>query len=246
MNANLYQQTRECYNPSPMQKIRIKYSKEEELKYLSHLDIVRTIERAVRRSAIPISYTAGYNPRQQIAFGTPSNVGVTSGSEYLDIFLDRWTNPDIVRMELARTFPPGLKILDAKAFAPQGESLSSLINTAEYLVEIEGGKLEIDNLKLRIKEFFAQKEAKLIRKREKGDREIDIRPLVYRIELCSSNLLTLDPKPHSAILKLFVSVGNRGTVKPEELIRYLGNFAILKVRRVGLWIYRDKSYLSPI
>ena len=68
-----------------MIRLRVKFTRGEEVKYISHLDMLKVFERALRRANIPIAYNKGFNPRPQIVFGLPLSVGVTSESEYADL-----------------------------------------------------------------------------------------------------------------------------------------------------------------
>ncbi|MCL2058394.1 MAG: TIGR03936 family radical SAM-associated protein [Oscillospiraceae bacterium] len=68
--------------------LRLEFSRGREMMYLSHLDLMRTFGRAIRRAGIPICYTSGFNPHAQMVFGLPLQVGVTGAAEYLDINID--------------------------------------------------------------------------------------------------------------------------------------------------------------
>lgn len=74
--------------------IRLKFTKGSEVKYISHLDLMRVFQRALRRASIPISYSSGFNPHQEISFAAPLSLGVTSNAEYVDLKL---TEPMDVR-----------------------------------------------------------------------------------------------------------------------------------------------------
>ena len=94
-----------------MQRVRIKYKKE--LPYIGHLDVVRLWERAIRRTNLPAAYSEGFNPRQKLSFGPPLPLGFSSECEYLDIYLERWTNPLVVKERLNDILPPGIEITEA-------------------------------------------------------------------------------------------------------------------------------------
>lgn len=72
-----------------LSRIRIKYIKGEQVKYISHLDILRTLNRVLKRAELPVAYSQGYNPHPLVSFGLPLSVGVTSEAEYADIDLIR-------------------------------------------------------------------------------------------------------------------------------------------------------------
>ena len=97
-----------------MQRIRIKYAKTEAIKFLSHKNIMRAIERAVRRAELPIAYSQGFNPHMRIAYGKPIKVGAISDSEYADLYFDKPVTEEKVKEKLDQELPPGLKLLDTE------------------------------------------------------------------------------------------------------------------------------------
>lgn len=115
--------------------IRVKYQKKEEVKYVGHLDTMRTFVRCLKRTDIPLSYSKGFNPRIQISFALPLGVGVTSESEYFDLQLESRMNINLFISELNSTLPKGFRVLEA--YYPEGkESLMSLVKEAIYEITI--------------------------------------------------------------------------------------------------------------
>jgi len=96
-----------------MQKIRIKYRKGEEVKYLSHLDLMRAVHRAVRRAGLPITYSQGFNPHMKISWGKALKVGQASNEEYAEIHLEQLMPPKEIMDRLNATLPSGIEIRDA-------------------------------------------------------------------------------------------------------------------------------------
>ena len=73
-------------NP-PYHNIRIKFRKVGDLQYISHLDLVRTMQKALKRAGLKMWYTEGFNPKPKMVFGPPLSIGVESECEFLDIRL---------------------------------------------------------------------------------------------------------------------------------------------------------------
>jgi radical SAM-linked protein len=96
-----------------MQKIKIKYKKDEEVKFLSHKELMRSIQRAVRRAGLPIAYSQGFNPHMKISWGNALKVGATSENEYAELQIDGWLKPFELMDRLNKELPLGLAILDA-------------------------------------------------------------------------------------------------------------------------------------
>jgi len=116
-------------------KIRVRYAKEEQLRWLSHLDIMRTIGRAVRRSGLDITYSSGHHQHQRIAFGPPLPTGYISDAEYMDIEFDGSALADAVR-RLSRALPEGLKVIEEQPVMPGRTSLFSAVGCALFSVRI--------------------------------------------------------------------------------------------------------------
>lgn len=92
-------------------RLRLRVAKENI--YISHLEFMRAITRALRRSGLPLEYSQGYNPRVKISTGPALAIGVRSSFEYVDIMLKETIAPEKVIVELNNTLPQGISVLDA-------------------------------------------------------------------------------------------------------------------------------------
>jgi len=119
---------------------RVKYSIGEDFRYASHLDITRTIYRALRRTDLPLSFTSGFSPIPKVSFGPPKSVGQISKSDYFDFYLDSEYFGNISR-ELNARFPPGIRILDVRVISNSTLSLSNSINLIYYEVNIPDNEM---------------------------------------------------------------------------------------------------------
>ena len=99
--------------------IRSRLTKGEEVRFISHLDLARTIERAVRRARLPIAYSQGFSPRAKIAFGSALAVGVTSSGEYVDMELTSDIGPDDFLKILNENLPVGIRFEAAVEIGPK-------------------------------------------------------------------------------------------------------------------------------
>ncbi len=190
-----------------MQHIRIKYSKGEELKFIGHLDLVRVFERAVRRSSVPIAYSQGFNPKMRISYGIPLPLGITSEAEYADFEINGWIKPDNLKEKLNSKLPPALKILEAKIIGTKEGSLMACTEAVEY---VAFPAENTNNLKDKINKALNKKEIIIKRKRKDKIKEIDIRPMLNKLEF--------DGK----VIRMVVQANSKGTVKPQEVLSILG------------------------
>lgn len=96
-----------------MQKIRVKYCKGEEVKFISHRDLMRVFQRAIRRAGLPIAYSQGFNPHMKISWGDALKLGKTSDQEHAVLQFENWIKPQELIQRLNRQLPKGIEILDA-------------------------------------------------------------------------------------------------------------------------------------
>ena len=96
-----------------MQKIKVKYRKGEEVKFISHRDLMRAFQRAIRRADLPVAYSQGFNPHMKIAWGNALKVGATSEDEFAEIMVEAWVKPHELMAKLNAQLPKGLEIIEA-------------------------------------------------------------------------------------------------------------------------------------
>ena len=114
--------------------IRVKYSKEEPLCFISHLDITRLILRASRRAGIPLSISEGFTPHERISFGFPLPLGFVSNSEYADFELNQKISSSQFKKGLAKVLPSGIKILKVEEVPHKKNSLFSSTRGFSYCI----------------------------------------------------------------------------------------------------------------
>lgn len=132
--SGVYGRSKRAAAPRPQvtgTRFRIKYGKGPELRFISHLDLMRLWQRAVRRAGLPVAYSQGFTPHQKISFGPPLPLGMSSRGEYLDLQLDKPCQGDIAAI-LRQYMNPGISILEARPVYKESQSLSSWIDAMEY------------------------------------------------------------------------------------------------------------------
>ncbi|MBN2073068.1 MAG: DUF2344 domain-containing protein [Actinobacteria bacterium] len=117
-------------------KIRFKFEKKLEFKYLSHLDIIRLFERAIRRAGIKVKYSGGYNPKPKISFSPPVPLGIESQAEYGDIYVTSHVNAPGFREKVNRELKPQLNIVEALEIPGDIKNLMADIAIIQYNFKI--------------------------------------------------------------------------------------------------------------
>ncbi len=197
-----------------MQRLRIRFSRGEELKFISHLDLMRCWERALRRAQVPLAYSEGFTPHPRISLAVPLALGVTSEAELMDINLTRWVSPHWFSSGVAQQLPCGLKILAASPVALTLPSLQASVRFAEYQVEVESSLPRVD-IETKIGSFLSLTELPWRHQRDTGERKYDLRALVEDIRVDrwgeGSNVLAMTLKCDSS-----------GSGRPEQVAIALG------------------------
>ena len=127
-----------------MQRLRVRFSRGEELKFISHLDTMRLWQRALKRAEMPLAYSEGFNPHPRLSMAAPLQIGVTSEAELMDVFFNGWVSPHFFTMSMSQQLPHGIEIHGAYSIALNAASLQSLVRFAEYLIhmDVESGDVE--------------------------------------------------------------------------------------------------------
>ncbi|WP_425446588.1 TIGR03936 family radical SAM-associated protein [Dethiothermospora halolimnae] len=233
-----------------MIKIRGKFIKGEELKYIGHLDLMRLFQRAFRRANIPMKYSEGYNPQPKFSTATALALGIPSDGEYFEIELVEKIDIDGFVKNMNRVLPNGIEILKA-VYVDSKKSLTSKLRWATYIMELtfensldkDGLESEIDKL-LKKSEIIITKE-----KKKKGKikiREVNIRDYIEEI-------LVLLVDGNNGILKTKLKTGSQGNLKPEVLIESMEKYCNIningdktKIKRLELFIEENNKIITPL
>lgn len=160
-------------------RIRIRYAKRGRLRFTSHRDFARALERAARRAEIPIAYSAGFSPHPKISYVGAAPTGVASEAEYAELGLTRPVPPDQVRKALDAVLPDGLDVVDAVVAGPG--SLPERIEVSHWRVELPG--VERSQLQAAVAKFTVAEQVPVERLTKQGRRSLDARGPVVRCEV---------------------------------------------------------------
>ena len=155
--------------------IRITFKKGEDIRYISHLDLVRTFNRLLHRSKLPVKYSEGFNPHICLNFGLPLAVGMISERESCEIVLNGKRSLEDIRKALSEAAPGGIEIVDVtdKEGIPYKK-----IEKAKYEVITECNMNAEE-----IRKILSAEEIVTPKKSKRGIKEVDIKPLIYSYEV---------------------------------------------------------------
>ncbi|WP_432705391.1 TIGR03936 family radical SAM-associated protein [Actinorhabdospora filicis] len=163
------------------------------MRFTSHRDFARALERAVRRAHLPIAYSSGFHPHPRISYVSAAPTGVASEAEYAEIALQKRMDPADLRRDLDAALPPGLDVVEA--VEAQGGGLDERIEASLWRLELPGVAREAATPA--IEAFLSADEVLVERMTKKGLRTIDARGPVARLSL-NSDESGAETAPHAA------------------------------------------------
>ena len=167
-----------------MPVIRIKFSKEGNLSYISHLSLMKVFERGIRRANIPIVYSQGFNPHPKMVFSAPLSLGISSESEYADFEVEEGFTAKEFSERLSEKLPEGMGILDAKILEDGDTNIMRATVAATYEILVSGNS-DISTLKEEI-EKIKDKDEILVQKKSKSKvSEKEIRHMIKELDIYS-------------------------------------------------------------
>lgn len=214
-------------------KYLITFEKGESARWLGHLDILRTFERAIRRAELPIVFSTGFNPRERITFASALSVGVTGEAELATLELTEAVAPDQLAARLNAKLPPGIRLRTVEEIPDAGSrDLLNRFRLAELRVTCACPSGVTLQAAQRAVDALLQRDRLLIeREREGRTRQIDLRPFLHsiRVDDVSGDRLTLT---------MLISLGAEGSARPAEVVALLAEMlpglAVRRVHRVRL------------
>ncbi|MFJ1894935.1 MULTISPECIES: TIGR03936 family radical SAM-associated protein [unclassified Streptomyces] len=182
-----------------MQRVRLRYTKRGRLRFTSHRDFQRAFERALRRSEVPMAYSAGFTPHPKVSYANAAPTGTGSEAEFLEIALTEARDPDVLRELLNDSLPDGLDITDAVEARTSG--LADRLTASVWEMRLDG--VSPEEAEKAVAAFNGAETVEVQRRTKNGVRSFDARSAVVELR-------ALDQQPDRpevkacAILRLVV------------------------------------------
>ena len=194
----------------------IKFTKEANIKFISHLDVLKTIQKNIRRAELPIEYSQGFNPHMTTSIAQPLSVGVYSSGEYMDIVLVEEMKEDEIIARLNATAPGGIKYISALAIPyKEGEKkvpqAMAMIDGARYIIKVKYS--EVENLEQEVNKLLEMDEWNIIKKTKKGQKETNIKSMVHELKFWI--------KDNVLVINTLISTGSREHLSADLLVKFI-------------------------
>lgn len=191
-----------------MTRYSVLFRKSEGARYLSHLDLIATLEYAVRRARLPVELSEGYNPRPRLSVASPIALGYVGEREILEMALREELAPGEIQRRLQAAVPPGLAILSVEPIPAGVKPAASRLRAAIYRVHLSGQPPDIGE---RISAVLSRETLPVNEMRDGKVRTRDLRPM----------LISIRAEGDGSVLRLEVRLDGSGTVRPEQILELL-------------------------
>lgn len=225
----------------------IKFTKEDSIKYVSHLELMRTIQRIIRRAELPVQYSQGFNPHIILSIAQPLSVGVYSKGEYMDLLFIEELDVDFIKEKLNENSPRGIRVIDViKVREKRGDKKSpqsmAAIEAAEYNIKIKCTHPE--TVEKELEDLMNNKEWITIKKSKKGSKEVNIKSLIKKFSYkLNDNILQVDT---------LVACGSKDNLSAQLLGEFIrdniqgaNKEAFIDIERQNMFAYKGKK-LVPL
>lgn len=194
---------------------RIKFRKGDEVKFISHLDVMRYFQRAIKRAELPIGYSKGFNPHQLMSFASPLTLGTTSEGEYGDFEFSEELPTEEIKDRLNAVMPIGFSVANVVKLKEKTVNSMAAVEAASYTVTFLKG-ITPEMLKEGLKGYIKQEEIIVTKKTKKSCKEVNIREDILTLNDISSK--------GKAALYMLLNAGSRRNLKPESVVESLCNY----------------------
>ncbi len=166
------------------------FEKGARLRHIGHLDLMRAMQRALRRSSLPIRYSQGFNPHILMSFAAPLSLGAVGLREVMEVSLEREVPAEEFSGRLSRALPPDIRLLSCRPVADTHKPPMALLRAARYRIEPRG---ECPLTQGDLDAFLKKESIPAVKKTKSGEKEIDIKPMIHELTLKDGNIFcTLD------------------------------------------------------
>ena len=230
-------------------RFRIQFEKGSAMRFTSHLDLMRTWERALRRSGLPIAFSQGHHPHIKMSFGPPLPLGYRSRAEVFDLEFSRPPAVDLAE-RLDAVLPDGLRLVSFRPILFKTPSLMSQLEGASYRVRFPRSFLAAADvtpeqllgvLDARSQELLARDVVVVRRTSEDKVREFDARP--------SLAALHANDDENPAVLDLLLRFTLRAQARPDDVVALLfpgTDPRTVDVERTAMWTERGDERFDPM
>ena len=205
------------------------FEKGARLRHIGHLDLMRAMQRALRRSSLPIRYSQGFNPHILMSFAAPLSLGAVGLREVMEVSLDRDVTAEDFSQRLSQALPPDIRLISCRPVEDAHKPPMALLRAARYRIEPRG----VCPLTQRdVEAFLGKGSIPAVKKTKSGEKEIDIKPMIHELLL------------KDGIIFCTLDLCEERSCKPELMLSCLcssAGIAAMEARVVRLLLLTEKD-----
>jgi len=237
-------------------KLWIKFTKENYMKYISHLDLMRLFQRSFRRCNIPIKYSQGFNPQPKMTIANPLALGIASAEEFMEIELEERISEIEFINTMNKDLPEGIKILDAK-YVDSKDCITTFIQWSYYQIQFTVRNiLSLSLLETYISKLLNKEELIIEKEKRKGSKTIikeeNIRPLIGNITISKDKTMAISENIYQVTINCLLKSGDKGNLKPLDLMKAISKYAdmdidfdTVEIKRLNMFSETDNK-IEPL
>ncbi len=211
-------------------KLRVKFRKYGVLKFISHLDVMRFFQKALRRADIDVAYTTGFSPHQIMSFAAPLGVGLESNGEYVDIEVNTpISSQDFIERFNAHSVE-GIEVTDVRLLPEKAAGAMASVTSAEYRIRFREGREPAGDWQSAFTRFMAQDQIIIEKKTKKSTSSINLKEgiLNWRLE--------------EDCIWCILSTGSVLNIRPDACLEAFFAYLQQEMKQNALLITREETF----
>lgn len=229
-------------------RVRIRFTKTGNMKYIGHLDVMRYFQKVLRRADIDVSFSGGFSPHMIMSFAAPLGVGTTSSGEYFDLDIQSITSGKDMMDRMNAQMHEGMSVTGIiQIKEDKANKGMTLVAAADYTLTLDLSEVDesvrtacIESCKgigPKTAAFMAQEEVNVWRKTKRSEGEVNIRPWIYKF-YCD------ETESGIPVFRMRVSQGSVSNLKPDLVVKAYAEFAGFMIPEGSLRIHREDIFAN--
>ncbi|MDO4617042.1 MAG: TIGR03936 family radical SAM-associated protein [Lachnospiraceae bacterium] len=229
-------------------RVRVKFTKTGNMKYIGHLDVMRYFQKVLRRADVDVSFSGGFSPHMIMSFAAPLGVGTTSSGEYFDLDLQSAPSGRELMERMNAQMHEGMSVVGIRKIGEDKHSKGmTLVAAADYSVTLDlseiaaaeaaACKASLEGMEQKQEAFLAQEEVHVWRKTKRSEGLVNIRPWIYSFS-CETDVNGIP------VFRMCVSQGSVSNLKPDLVVKAFADYAGLQIPDGTMRIHREDIYAN--
>ena len=213
-------------------KVRIKFRKYGNLKFIGHLDVQRYFQKAIRRAEIDVKYTTGFSPHQIMSFASPLGIGLESNGEYMDIEVNSFPGSKEVVSRLNTAGVEGFEVLSAKVLPDDAKNAMASVAAARYFVRFREGREPSFAWEDELNAFVLKESIMITKETKKSTIEMDLKPGIFMLHA------------ENGVIEMLIDASSSGNIKPAMILDAFLKEHDETIKENALFITREDTYTN--